>query len=123
MAKLIFQMIAGVASFWLAVKFVPGVEFTGQIKYLILAGCVLGLVNFFIKPILKIITLPLRVLTLGLFSLILNMVLVWLVDVFFPELIINGIIPLFWTTLIIWIVSFFLGLYTPRRRVVTEEEE
>lgn len=122
MVKLIFQMAAGVLSFWLAVKFVPGVEFTGEIKYLIFAGIFLGLINFFLKPILKIITLPLRVLTFGLFSLFINMLMIWAVDIFFPELIIQGIIPLFWTTLIVWLVSFFLGLYTPRRRVIVEQK-
>lgn len=122
MVKLIFQMAAGVLSFWLAVKFVPGVEFTGEIKYLIFAGIFLGLINFFLKPILKIITLPLRVLTFGLFSLFINMLMIWAVDIFFPELIIQGIIPLFWTTLIVWLVSFFLGLYAPRRRVIVEQK-
>jgi len=109
MANLLFQIIGGILSFWLAVKFVPGVEFIGEIKYLVLAGAFLGLINFFIKPILKIITLPLRVLTLGLFSLIINMGLIWFVDIIFPELIIPGLVPLFWTTLIVWLVGYFLG--------------
>ena len=120
MVKLIFQMAAGVLSFWLAVKFVTGVELVGSIKYLIFAGCFLGLINFFLKPILKIITLPLRALTFGLFSLVINMLMIWAVDIFFPELIIQGLIPLFWVTLIVWLVSFFLGLYTPRRKVIVE---
>jgi putative membrane protein len=111
MVKLIFQAIAGTLGLWLAVKFVPGVEFVGEIKYLIIAGVVLGLINFFIKPLLKILTLPLRVLTLGLFSLIINMAIIWAVDVIFPELIIQGLIPLFWTTLIVWAISIFLGFY------------
>jgi putative membrane protein len=111
MINLIFQIVAGVLSLWLATKFVPGVEFVGEIKYLILAGSVLGLINFFIKPVLKFITLPLRIITFGLFSLVINMAMVWAVDVIFPELIISGIIPLFWTTLIVWGISFFLGLH------------
>ena len=115
------QIIAGIASLWLATKFVSGVEFIGEIQYLLIAGCALGLINFFIKPLLKIITLPLRILTFGLFSLVINMAVVWIIDIFFPELIIQGIIPLFWTTLIIWGVSLFLGLYVPKRKVVVEE--
>ena len=118
MVKLLFQVIAGTLSFWLAVKFVPGVEFIGETKYLFLAGAALGLINFFIKPFLKMITLPLRILTLGVFSLIINMLMVWTVDILFIELIIPGIIPLFWATIIVWAVSFFLGLYTPRRKVL-----
>jgi len=122
MTKLVFQIIAGILSLWLAIKYVPGVEFVGETKYLLIAGGVLGLINFFIKPILKIITLPLRILTLGLFSLVINMLMVWIIDILFPELIIQGIIPLFLVTLIVWLVSYFLGFYSPRRKVVVEEE-
>jgi len=116
MAELIFQIIGGILSFWLAVKLVPGVEFVGEFKYLIMAGACLGLINFFIKPIINLLTLPLRILTLGLFGLIINMALIWLVALFFPELIIKGLVPLFWTSLIVWLVSYFLGLSLPRLR-------
>ncbi len=135
MNRLILQIIAGILGIFLATKFVPGVslevvpgqsslfgiEFTASWQILLLIGSVLGLINFFIKPVLKMITLPLRILTFGLFSLVINMVMVWTVDILFPELVIQGIIPLFWTTVIIWGVSLLLGLYRPRRRVVAEE--
>ncbi|MBL7142181.1 MAG: phage holin family protein [Candidatus Pacebacteria bacterium] len=116
MIKLIFQVAGGVLSFWLAIRFVPGVEFIGETKYLVMAGAFLGLINFFIKPILKIITLPLRILTLGLFGLIINMALIWFVDIIFPELVIPGIVPLFWTTFIVWLVGYFLGLSSPSKK-------
>ena len=135
MERLFWQIIAGILGIFLATKFVPGVsleiipgqsqffgiEFTAPWQVLVLVGGVLGLVNFFIKPILKIITLPLRVLTFGLFSLVMNMLMVWLVDILFPELTIPGLIPLFWTTIIVWVLCFLLGLYTPRKKVVVEE--
>lgn len=107
------QIVAGILGIWLAIKFVPGVEFAGGIQEVLLAGVILGLINFFIKPIIKAITFPLRVLTFGLFSLVINMGLVWLVDVIFPELIIPGIIPLFWTSIIIWGLSWFLLKWLP----------
>ena len=136
MNSLILQIIAGISGIFLATKFVPGVslevipgqsslfgiEFTAAWQILLLIGSTLGLINFFIKPVLKMITLPLRILTFGLFSLVINMVMVWTVDILFPELVIQGIIPLFWTTIIIWGVSLLLGLYQPRRKVVIEEE-
>lgn len=122
MMNLIWNIIAGIFGLFLATKFVPGVEFLGEMQYLLLTGCALGVINFFIKPILKIITLPLRILTLGLFGLVLNMLIIWLVDILFPELVISGIIPLFWTTLLVWGISYLLGLYVPRKRVVSIEE-
>jgi len=108
MIKLAFQLIAGVASLWLADKFVPGVEITGGIQSLLLVGAVLGLLNFFIQPLLKALTFPLRILTLGLFSIIINMAIVWAADIIFPELIITGLVPLFWTTIIFTILNFIL---------------
>jgi len=117
MFNLIFQIIAGISGFWLAVKFVPGVELSGDFKTLVLAGVILGLINFFIKPILKIVTFPLKILTLGLINLVIDMLIVWLVaDVLLPgELEIHGIKPLFWTTAIIFVVSYFLGFYSSRK--------
>lgn len=123
MFSLIWNLIGGVLSIYLAVKFIPGVEFTGSIQYLVFAGCFLGLINFFIKPILKIITLPLKILTFGLIGLIINMLIIWAVDIFFPELDIKGLVPLFWTTLIVWGVGFLLGLQKPKKKVIYEETE
>lgn len=102
MKNLLVKIISGILGLWLAAQFVPGVEFTGTWKILILAGAMLGVANFFIKPILKTITLPLRILTLGLFGLIINIAMVWAIDIFFTELVIVGLVPLLWTTLIIW---------------------
>lgn len=117
LGKLLFHIVAGVLGLFLAAKFVKGVEFTGPIRTLLIAGAILGLANLFVKPILKSITLPLRILTFGLFSLLINMLLVWIVaDILFPnEIEISGIIPLFWTTLIVWILNFFFGLINSKK--------
>jgi putative membrane protein len=108
MIKLIFQLIAAITSLWLADKYVPGVELAGGIQTLVLVGIVLGLINFFVKPLLKAITFPLRILTLGLFSLILNMAIIWVVDVLFAELNISGLLPLFLTSVIFFVLNFLL---------------
>lgn len=129
MNRLILNIVAGIISIYLATKFVSGVslevvpgqsslfgiQFTAFWQILILVGAVLGLVNLLIRPVLKLITLPLRILTLGLFSFVINMLMIWLVDVLFPELTIQGIFPLFWTSIIVWGVSFLLGVYQKRK--------
>lgn len=115
MWTLFLQIVAGILGIWLAVMYVPRVEFIGPWQQLILVGAILGLINFFIKPILKVITLPLRILTFGLFGLVINMLMVWLVDIIFPELIIPGLIPLFWTSLIVWGLGFVLIKWMPAK--------
>jgi len=109
--SLFLQILAGILGLYLATKFVSGVEFIGPIQSLLLAGLILGLVNFLVKPIVKFITWPLRVLTFGLFTIIINMGMIWIVDILFPELIIPGIIPLFWTTVIVWALNLILSLF------------
>lgn len=125
MNRLIRHIVAGIISFWLAIIIIPGVEiniisdisgifgiqFTTFWQILILVGFILGLINFFIKPVLKIITLPLNILTLGFFGLIINIVIIWVIDVLFLELIIIGLIPLFWIAIIVWLTNLILGTY------------
>lgn len=111
--RLALQIIIAILGIFLAARFVPGVEFSGAIKPLLMAGLILGLANFFLKPILKAITLPLRIITLGLCTLVINLVLVWIVvDIMFPQdLEIIGLIPLLWTTAIIWVLNLFFAPY------------
>jgi len=121
--KLFWHIVGGILGIFLAVKFVLGVSlkvlpdssFFGIIltqfwQILFLVGGILGLINFFIKPVLDKITWPLKILTLGLFSLILNMVIIKFLDILFLEFQILGLIPLFWTTVIVWLINFLLGL-------------
>ena len=113
MRKLLVHFIFGFLGLYLATLFIPGVEVQGSfaqsLKILILAGIVLGLVNFFLKPIINIITFPLRLITLGLFGLVTNMTIVWIIDVLFPQLLIEGLVPLFWTGLLVWIFGALLS--------------
>ncbi len=123
MENLLWRITLGTLAIFLAARFVPGVAISvipGQSVFLGIAlteewqvilviGIILGLINFFIKPILDKITIPLKILTLGLFSLILNMAIIWFLDILFKELQINGIIPLFITTVIVWITNLILG--------------
>jgi len=115
MWTLFLQIVAGILGIWLAQKYVPGVEFTGNWQTLALVGVILGVLNFFIKPLLKAITWPLKILTFGLFGLVINMLMVWIVDIVSPELIIPGLIPLFWVSLIVWGISFILLKWMPEK--------
>lgn len=117
MLKLLLTIISGTLGLWVADYFIAGVEFTGSWQTLLFAGIILGLINFFIKPILKLITLPVRLLTLGLFGLIINIALVWTIDIIFMEIIIEGIVPLLWTTLIIWGMGTLLPVFFPKKKI------
>lgn len=122
MRSLLGCIVAGCLGLALAVLLLPGVEIEGNlsqsIKILLLAGIVLGLVNFFIKPLINIITFPLRLITFGLFGLAINMAVVWGIDVLLPKLVINGILPLLETSLLVWLAD----LLAPKRKKHKEED-
>jgi len=113
MKKLFSLIVAATVGIWLAIKFVPQVYLTTtglhRIQGLILIGIVIGLINFFIKPILSLVTFPLKILTLGLAALIIDMLIIWVVDIVMPTLVIKGIVSLFWTTLFVWGGNIIVG--------------
>jgi len=125
--NLLIQIISAILGLWLSQRFVPNVHFTGPLfvlptktadislflTTLTFAGILLGILNFAVKPLLKKITFPLRIVTFNLFSLVIAMFLVWLVDIFSPELIIQGIGPLFFTTLIVLAINFIFSKWWP----------
>lgn len=118
--KLLLTIISGILGIWLADKFVAGVDFTGDLEALLLTGLILGLTNFFIKPILKLTNLPIKFLTLGPFGLLINLFptigVIWAMDIIFKELVIEGINPLLWTTLIIWGLGILLPTFSPKEK-------
>lgn len=107
---LLLHIVAASGGLWLAIRFIPNVEFTGSTQLLLIAGLVLGIMNAILKPILNLVTFPIRILTLGLSSLLINLLLVWILQLVFPELEFSGLLPLIWTTLVIWGLTIPLSL-------------
>jgi uncharacterized membrane protein YvlD (DUF360 family) len=125
--NLLIQIVSAILGLYLSLRFVPGVYFQGPLFILptktadigpflttfIFVGILLGILNRLVKPLLNKITFPLRIITFNLFTLVVAMFLVWLVDIFSPELVINGLKALFFTTLIVLIISFILSKWLP----------
>ncbi len=116
MKKLLSQIIAAGFGLWIASIFVPGVviklnsassffgvALTSDWQLFFILGIALGLINFFVKPILKLLALPLEIITLGLFSIVISMGMIWFIDAVFTEVYIPLIMPLLLTTVIIWL--------------------
>ena len=109
--KLSIHIFIAVLGIFLAIWLVPGVKFSGPIEIVFLSGAILGFANFFVKPVLKLISLPLRIISLGIFTLVINMFLVWLVIDIISPIEISGLLPLITTTFIIWILTIILNSF------------
>src|SRR5271155_2838131 len=90
---------------WLATDWVSGVSIDSP-STLILAGVLLGVVNSVVRPIAILLTLPMTILTLGLFLLVINAGMVALVAWILPGMHVAGFWSAFWTAVLVSLVSF-----------------
>jgi len=95
---------------YLGAQLLPGVFVEGYWSA-VLAGVVLGLVNFFIKPLITFLTLPLTILTLGLFLIIINGLMILLVDFFVAGFAVQGLLYAILLSFFLAIVNGLLGRY------------
>ncbi|HEY8573196.1 phage holin family protein [Phenylobacterium sp.] len=91
LARFIVRAIFAAFGLWLASVLVPGVRVDDTVT-LILAAILLGVVNAFVRPVVFVLTLPLTIVTLGLFLLVLNAAMIGLVAVLLSGFEVNGLI-------------------------------
>lgn len=103
--RFIARILTNSAGILIMSYFLPGVSFKGDIIDLLFAGLVLAVANTFIKPILKFVSGPLIVLTMGLFTIIVNIIILWLAAWFVPQLTIAGFWSYFWGVIILSILN------------------
>lgn len=83
MRGFVLRLVANAVAIWIAAAIVPGValgedELVAQALTVVLVGAIFGVINAILKPILTVVTLPLFILTFGLFALVINALLLWL---------------------------------------------
>ncbi|HKR89335.1 MAG TPA: phage holin family protein [Phenylobacterium sp.] len=108
-ARFIVRAIFAALGLWVAAQLVHGVGFdsTGS---LIFAAVLLGIVNAFVRPVVFVLTLPLTVLTLGLFLLVVNAAMIGLVSLFVHGFHVNGLGPGVMAAIITGIASWVGGM-------------
>lgn len=97
------------ASYFLPFIHISGYTTWDKFKIAFLAGLLLGLFNLLVKPIVKILSLPINILTLGLFNIIINAGMLWIVDLIIKGLEIVGFWGYIWSSLVISIISIVIS--------------
>ena len=108
--KIIVIILLNAAAFLGIANFLPGFELKGGLSQVILIALVFTLLNFILKPVLKLILGPVIVLTLGLGLLLINMILLYILDGLINNLTIDGVLTLFYASIIVGIINFFVHL-------------
>ncbi|HYH46399.1 MAG TPA: phage holin family protein, partial [Thermoanaerobaculia bacterium] len=91
--RALLQILLNAVGLWLASRYIPGISYSGDLLYLLFAGLVLGLVNLLVRPIVKLLSFPLIILTLGLFYLVINGAMLWLAAALLEGLEVDGCLP------------------------------
>jgi putative membrane protein len=100
------SIVANAVALVITAYVVPGITFTGTLVQLLVAGAIFGLLNLIVRPIALLLSVPLLVLTLGLFYFVLNGILLWLFSAFMPGYHVAGLVPGILGSLVIMVVNW-----------------
>lgn len=113
--RFLLRLVITAVALWVATRFVPGISHQGTPLSLLGVAVVFGVVNAFIGGIVKLFTLPITIVTLGLFALVINGLLLWLTGSLSQSLGLGfhvaGFVPAFWGALVIGITRAVLNLF------------
>jgi putative membrane protein len=104
----IILALVGNALALLATTIVPGIIFKGDVLTLAVAGAIFGLFNLIIRPLAMLLSLPLLIVTLGLFYFILNGILLYVASLLIPGYTIAGFVPALIGSLVVTVVNWLL---------------
>ena len=115
--RLIVRWLISAAAVWAAAYLVPGIRVEGGITDYLVVALVIGLVNALIRPIVSWLACGLIVLTLGLFLLVINAVLLlvaaWIAQQAGAQFYVDGFVPALYGSIVISVVSFVLSMLLP----------
>jgi putative membrane protein len=123
----LIRLLVNAAALWVATRLVPGVSFDGGALPFLGVALVFGVINAFIRPVLKVLTFPLIIVTLGIFALVVNGLMLWLTSSLSASLDLGFHVTGFWAAffggLVVSLVSTILSLLirepsTPTRYVI-----
>jgi putative membrane protein len=111
--KLLLRLGITAAALWAATRFVDGVAWSGPWWGLLAVALVFGVVNAIIRPLFKLLTFPVLIITLGLFTFVTNALMLWLTSVVAQRLgfsfTVAGFVPALLGALLISVVSGVLS--------------
>lgn len=109
MLEFIVHLLVTAALLMIVAKFVSGVAVSSW-GSAIFAAFVLGIVNAIVKPVMVLLTLPVTIVTLGLFLLVVNALMLWLVAALVPGMKIKGFVPAFLGALLLTVLNLCVAM-------------
>jgi putative membrane protein len=115
--RLIIRIAINAISLWVASALIDGMSLTGDPLQLLFVAVIFGVVNAFIRPILALFTCPFYVLTLGLFTFVMNVIILYLTQWLTGGAIsFDGFWSAFLAGIVISVISFLLSWFLPDKK-------
>jgi putative membrane protein len=109
MLKALLHIVATAGGLLLIAHYIPGIDISSLTTAVIIA-VLWGVIGLTVRPVLGLLTLPINILTLGLFSFVLNALLFWVLSIFVPGFTVEGFIPALEGSLILSIISGVINI-------------
>jgi putative membrane protein len=106
--RLLYSWIVNVAAIGLASAFISGIGFSDDYWVLIVTALVFSLVNLLLKPIVKLLALPLVIITLGIVLFFVNLLMLYVTDWLVPGFTIDSFMAAVWATIVITAVNWVM---------------
>jgi putative membrane protein len=110
----LIRLLVNAAALWVATQLVPGVAYSGGPLPMLAVALVFGVVNAILRPIAIVLTFPILIVTLGLFTFVINGVMLWLTSSLSDALglgfHVSGFWAAFWGALVVTVVSWALSM-------------
>ncbi len=116
MRNLVLRIFMNAVALWVAAQVVPGMDLSDAFWPVVLVAAVFGLVNAILRPLLLLLSLPLVVLTLGLFTLVVNALMLLLTAALVQALSVDGFLSALLGSIVISLVSLLLSILLPEGR-------
>lgn len=114
--RIILKILANAIGIAIAVFLVPQINFDGSLIDYLIVGVILTVANLIVRPILKLISAPLVFITAGLFTIVINGIILFGVDFFIEELIISGFWGYLWGIIIISIINAIMNKSSKKKK-------
>jgi putative membrane protein len=115
--RILLAILFNAVALYATALVVPGIRFTGDWVNLIIAGAIFGVFNLIVRPVALLLSLPLLIVTLGLFYFVLNGILLWVAALVLPGYTVDGLVPAILGGLVFAIVNWALhALFVPKAK-------
>jgi putative membrane protein len=122
----LLRLLINAAALWVAIQLVDGIEHRGSWWSLLFVALVFGVLNASVRPLLKLLSLPIIILTLGLFMFVINalmlMLTAWVSGLLNLDFYVDGFVDAFIGGLIVTVVGLALSLFTGVRKMKVDVE-